>query len=285
MEDGIRAFCVELIDKIATGSGCDLQQDFARQFPTTIFMKLFGMPVERADELLAWVGQLMHTNADADPEGAIRGDAITKIMGFLGELIAERQAAPRDDIVSHLTGSTIDGRPLTIEELLEMSFLLYMAGLDTGAGMLSYTFWHLAGHPEDQQLVRDHPAAIPQFIEECLRRYSIVTTARVVTRDVEFAGCPMKAGDRIVASTASANRDPQEFDRGDEFVRDREVNRHIAFGAGPHRCVGSHLARLELRIALEEWHKRIPEYRLADDAIVEQHVGGVAGVDTMPLVW
>jgi cytochrome P450 len=133
--------------------------------------------------------------------------------------------------------------------------------------------------------VRADPAAIPDFVEECLRMYAIVTTARVVTRDVELGGCPMKSGDRIVTPTVSANRDPAAFDRAGEFIADRTPNRHIAFGAGPHRCVGSHLARLELRVAVEEWHRRIPTYRVADGTAIVQHVGGVAGVDTLPLSW
>jgi cytochrome P450 len=248
-------------------------------------MRLMGLPVAEAEQFLRWAHELMHTKPDADPDGAVRGGAMTSIMQYLGALISARQAEPLDDIVSHLVTSTIDGRPLTMEELLETCFLLYMAGLDTVAGMLTYTFKHLAEHPAHQELVRTRPDAIEGVVEECLRRYAIVTTSRVVTRDVEFGGCPMKAGDRIVTPTASANRDPAAFERADEFVPDRSPNRHIAFGAGPHRCVGSHLARLELRVALEEWHRRIPSYRIPDGSVIEQHVGGVAGVDRLPLAW
>jgi cytochrome P450 len=285
MEPEIRTFCVELVDAIAPKGSCDLLADFARLFPTTIFMRLMGLPVGEAEQFLRWAHELMHTRPDADPDGAIRGGAMTSIMQYLGTLIAARQAEPLDDIVSHLVTSTIDGRPLTVEELLETCFLLYMAGLDTVAGMLTYTFQHLAEHPEHQELVRSDLGAIEGVVEECLRMYAIVTTSRVVTRDVDFGGCPMKAGDRIVTPTASANRDPAAFVRAGEFVPDRSPNRHIAFGAGPHRCVGSHLARLELRVALEEWHRRVPTYRIPDGAVIEQHVGGVAGVDRLPLTW
>ncbi|MGH9112822.1 MAG: cytochrome P450 [Acidimicrobiales bacterium] len=285
MEPEIRAFCVELVDGLAAKGSCDLLADFARLFPTTIFIRLMGLPVSEAEQFLRWAHELMHTKPDADPDGAIRGGAMTSIMRYLGSLIAARQAEPLDDIVGHLVTSTIDGRALTMEELLETCFLLCMAGLDTVAGMLTYTFKHLVEHPEHQELVRSRPEVIGDVIEECLRMYAIVTTSRVVTRDVEFAGCPMKAGDRIVTPTASANRDPAAFERADAFVADRNPNRHIAFGAGPHRCVGSHLARLELRIAVEEWHQRIPTYRIADGAVIEQHVGGVAGIDVLPITW
>lgn len=285
LEPDIRAFCIQLIEAIAPKGRCDLLADFARLFPTTIFMRLMGLPVEEADQLLRWASELMHTRPADDPDGAIRGAAMMSIATYLGGLIAARRTDPRDDIVTHLVTARIDDRPLTDEELLETCFLLYMAGLDTVAGMLTYTFKHLAEHPEHQELVRSDPASIEGVVEECLRMYAIVTTSRVVTRDVEFAGCPMKAGDRIVTPTASANRDPAEFPDADRFIPDRSPNRHIAFGAGPHRCVGSHLARLELRVALEEWHRRIPQYRIPDGAEIRQHVGGVAGMDALPLEW
>ena len=285
LEPDIRAFCIELVDALAPKGSCDLLGDFARLFPTTIFMRLMGLPVDEAEQLLRWAGELMHTKPQDDADGAIRGGAMMAIVEFLGGIIAARQAEPRDDLVSHLVAGQVDGRPLTTEELLETCFLLYMAGLDTVAGMLTYIFRHLAEHPEHQELVRSDKSAIEPFIEECLRMYAIVTTSRVVTRDLDFAGCPMKAGDRIVTPTASANRDPQAFVNGEEFDATRSPNRHIAFGAGPHRCVGSHLARLELRIAVEEWHRRIPAYRIVEGAEIDQHVGGVAGMDALPLTW
>jgi cytochrome P450 len=163
--------------------------------------------------------------------------------------------------------------------------LLYAAGLDTVAGELGYMFLHLATHPDHRRLVTEQPERIPAFVEEALRVYSIVTTNRIVTRDTEFAGCPMKAGDRVLLSMPAADRDPRQFADADTFDVERTNNRHIAFAAGPHRCLGSHLARLELQIAVEEWHRRIPEYSLAADAEVTFHVGGVAGVDSLPLEW
>src|SRR5690606_35881754 len=176
----IRAFCIQLIEAIAPKGRCDLLADFARLFPTTIFMRLMGLPVEEADQLLRWASELMHTRPADDPDGAIRGAAMMSIATYLGGLIAARRTDPRDDIVTHLVTARIDDRPLTDEELLETCFLLYMAGLDTVAGMLTYTFKHLAEHPEHQELVRSDPASIEGVVEECLRMYAIVTTSRVV---------------------------------------------------------------------------------------------------------
>ena len=174
---------------------------------------------------------------------------------------------------------------LTDDELYQLGFLLYLAGLDTVANVLTYAFRFLAGRPDLRSLLRDEPDKIPPAVEELLRLFSIASTVRVVTIDTVFAGCPMKAGDRVVLPTASAGRDGGQYHDPDEFRLDRLPNAHLAFGAGPHRCAGAHLARLELRIALEEWHRRIPDYELADDKPVAEYVGAVAGLTALPLRW
>ena len=285
MEPSIREHCVSLIDALQARGECDIVADFARRFPTIIFMRLMGLPVEDADTFLDWADELMHGNSENDPDMSKRMATAMQVFSYLGTLLEERQAAPRADIVSYLLAAKIDGRPLEQIELLQISFLLYMAGLDTVAGSLGYMFWHLAAHPLDRKRIIEDPAVIPTAVEELLRAYSIVTPVRVVTEDVEFAGCPMKAGDRVFIPTYSADRDQTEFDLGTDVTFDRATNRHLAFGSGPHRCLGSHLARLELQIALEEWHKRIPEYQIAEPEALQQHVQGVAGFDRLPLRW
>jgi cytochrome P450 len=285
LEPRIRTWCAELIDSFVAEGQCDFINDFARLFPTIIFMGIAGLPVERAQEMLDLVGRLMHTPQSEDPDGAIRGGAVGAIMALLNGVLDERVADPRDDVITTIATATIEGTPVSRDEQLQMAFLLYMAGLDTVAGELGAFFHHLAACPADRQFVLDHPDQIPTVVEELLRAYSIVITGRVVTRDVDWHGCPMHAGDRILVPTASGNRDPGEFERAAEIVFDRERNRHMAFGAGPHRCLGSYLARSELTIALEEWHKRVPEYRLAPSVEVTFHSSGVCGFDSLPLVW
>jgi cytochrome P450 len=216
---------------------------------------------------------------------SMTGAYIMAMSEYMNAVLDERRLVRQDDIVSYLLDIEVDGRPLDDDELRQICTLLYAAGLDTVAGQLGYTFLHLAREDEHRRLVTEHPDRIPAFVEEALRMYSIVTTNRIVTRDVDFAGCPMRAGDRVLLSIPAADRDPREFPGADRFDVNRRNNRHLAFAAGPHRCLGSHLARLELRIALEEWHRRIPEYRVADGAEPQFHVGGVAGVDNLPLVW
>jgi len=285
MEARVRSWCVELIERFAADGRCDVATDFARLFPTTIFMEMMGLPVERSAEMVRWAETMMHTRAADDPDGTLRQEAVAGVMEILGGLLAERRAEPRDDLISALIAAEIDGQPMDELDLLQMSILLYMAGLDTVAGELSAFFHHLATHPADRRRIVADPAVIPVAVEELLRAYSIVSTGRVVTRDVDWRGCPMRAGDRVLLPTGAANRDPLAFPDATEVAIDRARNRHVAFGAGPHRCAGSNLARMELAIALEEWHARIPDYRLDTAEPLRFHSGGVAGFSRLPLVW
>ncbi len=179
----------------------------------------------------------------------------------------------------------IDGEPVEDDDLLSCLLLLFMAGLDTVAAQLSYGMHHLAATPADRERLVADPSLVPVAVEEMLRTFPIVQTARKVTTDIEFHGCPLRAGDMVVFPLGSANRDEQTFPDGTEFALDRGFTRHIAFGAGPHRCLGSHLARQEMAIAIEEWHRRIPDYRLDPDREAREHGGGVYGLDGLPLVW
>lgn len=285
METQIRERCGELIDALKPRGGCDLVTEFSKQFPTSIFLKWMGLPIESTEELVKLANKVMHTSPLDDPEGAIRGEATMGIIAHFAGVIAQRRAEPQNDFITALTQSKIDGDNIPDEKLYAIGFLLYLAGLDTVANVLSYTFSHLAKHPDLRHDLTANPEKWPTAIEEFLRFYTLPTTARVVTKDTEFAGCPMKANDRIIVPLVAMNRDPRQFPDADKLVPDRAVNRHVAFGAGPHRCVGSHLARLELRIAMEEWHKRIPDYKIPEGAVITEHVGSVAGLDTLPLVW
>jgi len=155
--------------------------------------------------------------------------------------------------------------------------LMLVAGVDTTWSSIGASLWHLAQHPEHRRQLRERPELWPSAIEELLRAYAPVTMARIVAHDTEFQGCPMHAGDRVLMSFPAANRDPRQFERPDEVILDREHNRHVAFGAGIHRCAGSNLARLELRVALQVWLERIPEFELVDPASVTWAGGQVRG--------
>jgi cytochrome P450 len=160
-----------------------------------------------------------------------------------------------------------------------------IAGVDTTWSAIGSSLWHLATHDEDRRRLVAEPGLMPVAVEELLRAYSPVTMARVVTGDVDFAGCPMHAGDRVLMNFPAANRDPEAFDRPDQVLLDRQLNRHVAFGSGIHRCAGSNLARMELRVALEEWLARIPEFELAPGAEVTWAGGQVRGPRQLPVVF
>ena len=260
--------------------------DFAHTFPTTIFLRILGAPTDMLPTFLEWEAAIFQRTDDASPDAAMA--AMVQVMQYFGGLIEERRASRIDgahDIISTAIGWEIDGEPVKDEDLLSCMLLLFMAGLDTVAAQLSYGMHHLATNPPDRERLVADPSLVPDAVEETLRAFPIVQTARKATTDTDFHGCPVRAGDMVVFPLGSANRDDEAFPDATEFQLDRGPSRHIAFGAGPHRCLGSHLARQEMAIALEEWHRRIPTYRLDPDRPTLEHGGGVYGLDSLPLVW
>lgn len=284
LEGKVQQRCVELIDGFAGRGHCDFLRDFAWRYPTTIFMELMGLPLDGLDQFLAWEHDILHLGADQDPDHAKAFHAMLAVMGYFAELVEEKRAHPGDDLLTTSLAWEIDGKPISIDDRLSWCLLMFMAGLDTVSIQLGYAFWYLAGHADDRARVVADPSVIPAAIEELLRYFAFVAPARKVMRDVEFHGCPMKAGDMVLVPLSGATRDPKQVDDAASFRLDREPNNHIAFGLGPHRCLGSHLARRELRVALEEWHARIPDYRLTDGVEVVEH-GGMYGLDALELSW
>lgn len=270
----------EILDDVVARGECDFVKDVALRFPNTIFMEMLGLPVEEAALFQTWEEDLLHSNFNKE-----RMDpAMAEVIGYFTQLITERRRQPKDDLISVALAWRIDGEPVSDADVLNMFLLLFMAGLDTVATQMSYSILHLATHEEDRRQVIDDPSLWPSAIEEFLRYYAFVTPGRKITRDVDFNGCPMKAGQMVFLPLSSATRDPIEFPDADKVVLDRKGNRHIAFGAGPHRCLGSHLARAELSIALPEWHRRVPDYHLVDGMPILEH-GGQIGLDNLPIRW
>ena len=167
--------------------------------------------------------------------------------------------------------------------ILGMCGLLLIAGVDTTWSSIGSSLWHLASHPKDAKRLINEPDLMPTAIEELLRAYSPVTMARRLGEDVEYNGCPMKKDERILMNFPGANRDPEVFENPDEVILDRQLNRHVAFGAGIHRCAGSNLARMELRVAIETWLERIPDFEISDESGVTWAGGQVRGPRTVPV--
>jgi len=276
-----RELCAGLVESFLAEGRADAAADYAQQIPVRVIAAILGVPAELSDTFTGWVRAVLEF---ADDEEIRREGTIALIEYFVAE-VERRKDDPGDDLLSALLQTEVDGEPLEVSIVLGVAALTLIAGVDTTWSAIGSSLWHLATHPEDAKLLATDPEAMPLAIEELLRAYSPVTMARVVTSDVEFQGCPMHAGDKVLMNFPAANRDPAAFERPDDVILDRAHNRHVAFGSGIHRCAGSNLARMELRVAIEEWLKRIPEFRIAEGAEVTWAGGQVRGPRSVPVVF
>jgi cytochrome P450 len=279
-EPSTRSLCRSLLDRIVAHDRADAAVDYAQQIPVRVIAGILGVPESMSDTFTGWVRDSLEF-AD-DPERRRRGNF--GIGLFLWEKMKERRDAPGDDLLSALLHTEVDGAPVEDSIVLGMAMLTLIAGIDTTWSAIGSSLWHLATHDEDRERLLREPDLMPVAVEELLRAYSPVTMARIVTEDVEVAGCPMAAGDRVLMNFPAANRDPAAFDRADEIILDRLDNRHVAFGSGIHRCAGSNLARMELRVAIEEWLARVPAFHLDDAESVTWAGGQVRGPRQLPVV-
>jgi cytochrome P450 len=226
LEVPVRELCAKLVDEVAARGCCDFVADFASQFPTTIFLRIIGLPVEDLPKFMEWENKILHLNTETDPDYAAMQAAMDEVTAMFRALIGTRRADPSrraNDIISAALDWTIDGTPIPDDELLSCMLLLFMAGLDTVASQLSFVFRHLATVHSDRAAILADPAKIPNAVEELLRAYSIVRLGRKVTRDTEFHGCPLKAGDMVAMPLAFASRDENVYDHAAEIDIDRPV--------------------------------------------------------------
>ncbi len=280
-----RELANDLIDDfIGSGEG-DAARDFAQHIPVRVIAMMLGIPLEDEAKFTGWVVKILQEgfqNIEAS-----RG-ALDELIMYFAERVAEHRAIAEgerpDDLLTLLIETEVDGEPIEDMHLLGTCFLLLVAGVDTTWSAIGSSLWHLATHPEDQARLRAEPELMPLAVEEFLRMYSPVTMARYVTEDVEFNGCPMKEGDKVLMAFPAGNRDPELFDRADEFVIDRARNRHFAFGSGIHRCLGSNLARMEVRVAVETFLERVPTF-VTDVEAVTWTGGQVRGPRSVPLTF
>ncbi|GFG75490.1 cytochrome P450 [Mycobacterium botniense] len=275
----------EIIDQFAARGECDFHAEFAVPLPCTVFLQLLGLPLEHLEKFLVWKDQVIRPEGvhGFDEHGKAAAPAAQQIYDYFERAIDDHIANPRDDVLSALIAADVEGRPLSREELLDICFLFLIAGLDTVTDSLDCFFVYLARHPEQRRLLIEQPDILPSAIEELLRWETPVPgIARVAMCDVEVAGCPISKGERVSPLLGAANTDPAEFPDPDVVDFRRNPNRHRAFGAGPHRCLGSHLARMELRVALREFHRRIPDYEIPP-GVELKYTRGLRSVETLPL--
>ncbi|MEV0381474.1 cytochrome P450 [Nonomuraea sp. NPDC050643] len=279
-EAATRAYCHELIDALEGQEVVDAARDYAQHIPMRVIGDMLGFPPEDGARFREFVENVLES-VDRPPEE--RFEHFNELSGYLVAQINDHLADPRDDLTTYLVNAELHGRKLDPVHVVGTMMLLLIAGIDTTWSAIGASLWHLARTPADRERLVAEPGLLPTAMEEFLRAYAPVTMARLVREDMSWNGVDMKADDWILLSFPAANRDPAQFDRAGEVVIDREVNRHAAFGLGIHRCVGSHLARMELRVALEVWLERIPEFSLDEPEAVTWAASQVRGPRALPL--
>jgi cytochrome P450 len=289
LEEPVAQLVNELIDGFEGETEIDFVERFSLPFPSQVFLTLFGLPLDELPRLLDMKDGIIrphlklgtpvrHPDADAHREATGRA-----IYDYFDDVLDQREAGG-DDLISGFLDAEVEGHRLTREDILDICFLFLIAGLDTVSASLDCFFRYLAEHPDRRaQLVAD-PEIIPNLVEELLRwETPVMIVSRVARQDTEVAGCPIRAGEHVLPLLGAANTDEAGFPDADDVRWDRTANRHLAFGGGIHRCLGSHLARLELRVALREWHARVPDYRVEPGAELA-HTAGVRSLESFRLI-
>ena len=279
----------QMIDAFAGRGECDFHEEFAVPLPCTVFLQLLGLPLEDLDKFLEWKDAVIRPEGEAglDRRHETSAPVAQQIYEYFERAIDDHIASPRDDVLSAMIAAEVpgEGRPLSREELLDICFLFLIAGLDTVTDSLDCFFVYLARHPEHRHQLIEQPDVLPHAIEELLRWETPVPgVARVAMEDVEVSGCPISKGERVSPLLGAANTDPAEFADPDVVDFNRNPNRHRAFGGGPHRCLGSHLARMELRVALREFHRRIPDYEIKPGTELV-YTAALRSVESLPLIF
>lgn len=283
LEPRVRAICNELIDSFIKDGKCDAAAQYTKHIPTRAIAHMLGIPEKDGDLFIRWIHQILELGIHDDAELM---KAVHEMNAYFAEHIEARKKHPTDDLIMDLMKAKgPDGQPLSDPHVLGSLRLLLIAGIDTTWSAIGSSMWHLAKTPSDRQRLINEPELMPYAIEEFLRAYAPVTMAREVMKETTVAGCPVKPGNMVLLSFPAANRDPAMFPDADKVIIDRKENRHAAFGLGIHRCVGSNLARMEMIVALEEWLKRIPDFRLDPAGKVSWSEGTVRGPRQLPLLF
>jgi cytochrome P450 len=279
LEPVIRSLCVDLLDGMH-GDVVNVGMEYAKFIPPSVIRAMLGFPEEDIEKFIEFINIVLE-GIDHPLEQRI--EEFAPVEAYFTLQMEEHMANPRDDLTSYLLNVEIEGQKLQPEHVFGTMVLVLIAGIDTTWSAIGSSIWHLANHPDDLARLVNEPELMPVAIEEFLRYYAPVTMARLVKHDMDYLGCSMKEDDWILLGFPAANRDPNVFDDADKFIIDRAQNRHVAFGLGIHRCAGSNLARLELRIAIEEFIKRYSRFELADPGAVTWASGQIRGPRNLPI--
>ena len=280
LEEQIRQRANDLLDEIVDKGECEFTTAYGRPLPVCVFLDIMGLPQNMRDTFVEWAIDLLHAN-----DRETMGRAMQNIVAYIKSAIADKQAHPDEGLVSRIAHATPDGKPLSEKEIFGFVMFLFIAGLDTVFATMNNMWLWLAQNPDRVQEIIDRPDDIDKIVEELLRRWSVTFSGRVVAQDLEMRGVKMKKNDRITCVLPACNFDPDVFPNPLEVDFDRPRKTILAFTVGVHSCMGAHLARLEIKIGLQEWLKRIPKFAPKAGFHTEYRPGGVVGPEYVPLVW
>jgi cytochrome P450 len=275
------------VEAVVADGACDYMATFGDQFPVKAFLTSMGLPLDDAELFVTLVHRMAGATGGGEAAVAEMTAAWGAVANYWTELLAERRARPLDptvDFMTMMSRAMLNDDPMRDEDIIDIMVTLTLGSLDTMKSQLGWQLYHLGTHPDDLARLVADPTLVPSAVEEFLRAYPIVSMARKVTRDVDFHGCPMKKDDMVLLTIQAATRDPRVFPDPEQVLIDRSPNRHIAFGASEHRCLGSHLARTELRLAIEEWIRLIPDFAVEPGRELLAKGGQVSLIE-LPLVW
>jgi cytochrome P450 len=286
LEPEVRRLVRELLDEFETAGECEFSDQFAIPLPCTVFLALLGLPIEDLELFLRFKNAIIRPGgSDGDEARAVQRAAGQEIYAYFQTVVDARRAEPRDDLISGFIAAEVDDHRLSDNDILDICYLFLLAGLDTVTASLTCAVAYLADHPDRRDALAADLTLVPAAVEELLRWESIVPgVPRVAMNDIEIGGETVRAGESVMCMIGAANIDPGEFPDADVVDLERPGNRHLAFGGGVHRCLGSHLARLEMRVALEELHRRLPDYAIKEGE-KPVYTMGIRAVDYLPLVF
>lgn len=280
LEDQIRIVANRLIDAFVDKGECEFTTDFGRPLPVSVFLGLMGLPQEMRDTFVGWAVDLLHSQ-----DRATAGKAMQETVAYLKKVIAEKAASPDDGVLSAVVHGKPGGVPLSAAEIFGFTFFLFIAGLDTVFATLNNIFLWLAQHPERRCEISANPGNIAAVVEELLRVFTVTFAGRMLTRNYTMHGVEMKKGDRVICILPAANYDPEVFDNPRQVNFHRPRKPTLAFAGGVHSCMGAHLARLEIKVAITEFLRRLPEFQLKAGAHIEYWPGAVVGPKSLPVTW
>jgi cytochrome P450 len=280
LEPSIRALVCQLIDAIAPRGGCEFVGAISQQLPIVVFLQIMALPIEDRAYLLSQSEQIAR-----NPDNAAKGRAMQALVDYIESRVAERRGGAGDDVISTMARARIGSRPLRHDEIVSICTLLLMAGLDTVAASMGFIAAYLAEHPQLREQLRADVALLPTAVEEFLRRFAVTSLARVAVQDFDIGGVTVRAGDHVLLSSPLHNLDPERFPNPEQIRLDRGRVHHLSFGRGTHACLGAYLARIELRIFIQEWLARIPEFEIVPGTSTTGRSGAVNALGELHLRW